>query len=201
MDVRLLGHDAEPPAFAGSPGEDSCRDLRAQAAGWCGRPLNPAGRRNRLQPGEDVCGDGAKDAQAYALWLRRRAIHDTVESLGMKPLTDLLEYRPLFPSRYRVRQSQPCKSTVPGEVSDVAQADSVAPQLARQAVQRLDLVLSEPAVPLGPYGFLLGREVESLDDSSALPAPVRRRRRSVQRIAFYRCVTQPRARHGHARHS
>lgn len=90
------------------------------------------------------------------MWSRRRAIHDTVESLGMKPLTDLLEYRPLFPPRYRVRQAELCKYTVPREVSDVAQADSVAPQLTWQAVQRLDLVLSEPAVPLGPYGRLIG---------------------------------------------
>jgi hypothetical protein len=201
--VCAPGHDVAtcPRGIAGPPGDGSCRDLRAQAAGWCGRPLNLAGRRKRLQPGEDVCGDGAKDAQAYALWLRRRAIHDTVESLSMEPLTDLLEYRPPFPPRYRVRQSQLCKNTVPREISDVAQADSVAPQLARQAVQRLDLVLSEPAVPLGPYGRLLSCEVEALDDSSALPAPVRRRRRSVQRIAVHRCVTQPRTRHGHARHN
>ncbi len=92
---------------------DRCCDLRAQAAGWCGRPLNPEGRSERLQSGEDVCGDGAKDAQAHALWSRRRAIHDTVESLGLKPLTDLLEHRPLLPPRYRVRQAQLCKSTIP----------------------------------------------------------------------------------------
>ena len=121
--------------------------------------------------------------------------------LGMKPLTSLLEYRPLFPPRYRVRQAELCKHTVPREVSDVAQADSVAPQLTWQAVQRLDLVLSEPAVPLCPYGRLLGREIDTLDDSSTLPAPVRGCRRSVQRIAVHRRVTQPRTRHGHARHS
>jgi hypothetical protein len=172
---------------------DGPRDLRAQAAGWCGRPLNPARRRKRLQPGEDVCGDGAKDAQAYASWSRRRAIHDTVESLGMKPLTSLLEYRPLFPPWYRVGQAELCKYTVPREISDVAQADSVAPQLTRQTVQRLDLVLSEPAVPLGPYRRLLGREIDALDYSSALPAPVRGCRRSVQWIAVHRRVTQPRA--------
>jgi hypothetical protein len=180
---------------------DGPRDLRAQAAGWCGRLLNPAGRHKRLQPGEDVCGDGAKDAQAHPLWSRRRAIHDTVESLGMKPLTDLLEHRPLFPPRYSVGQAQLCKNTVPREISDVTQADSVAPQLTRQTVQRLDLVLSEPAVPLGPYGRLLGCEIDTLDDSSTLPAPVRGRRRPVQRIAVHRRVTQPRTRHGHARHS
>jgi hypothetical protein len=190
-----------PPVLAGSPGDGSCRDLRAQAAGWCRRPLNPARRHKRFQSGEDVCGDGAKDAQAYALWSRRRAIHDTVESLGMKPLADLLEHRPLLPPRYRVRQAQLCGNTVPREISDVAQADSVAPQLTRQTVQRLDLVLSEPAVPLGPYGRLLGREIDTLDDSSTLPAPVRGRRRSVQRIAVHRRVTQPRTRHGHARHN
>lgn len=83
-----------------------------QAAGWCGRPLNPAGRRKRLQPGEDVCGDGTKDAQAHASWSRRRAIHDTVESLGMKPLTGLLEYRQVHdaatcPTRGRLPQSDP----------------------------------------------------------------------------------------------
>ena len=177
------------------------RELRAQSAGWCRRPLNPAGRSKRLQSGEDVCGDGAKDAQAHALWSRRRAIHDTVETLGLQPLTDPVEHRPLLSPRYRVRQAELCKYTAPREISDVAQADSVAPQLARQTVQRLDLVLSEPAVPLGPYGRLLGRKIETLDDSSALPAPVRRRRRSVQRIAVHRRVTQPRARHGHACHS
>lgn len=180
---------------------DRCCDLHPQAAGWCGRPLNLAGRSKRLQSGEDVCGDGAKDAQAHALWSRRRAIHDTVESLGMKPLTHPLEHRPLLPPRYRVRQAELCKSTVPREISDVTQADSVTPQLTRQTVQRLNLVLSEPAVPLGPYGRLLGCEIEALDGSSALPAPICGRRRSVQRIAVHRRVTQPRARHGHACHS
>lgn len=208
MSVNALSHPGRRAGYAFfSAPRPRCRDrgiasVMARVVIYVRRPRGGAGGRSTRRGGAS----GSNLARTSVGTARKTHKHTPcgraaerymTPSLGMKPLTELLEYRPLFPPRYRVRQPELCKNTIPREISDVTQADSVAPQLTRQAVQRLKSRAQQASGTTRPIRSpprLRGRgpRLQFRVASARPPAS-----EVVQWIAVHRRVTQPRARHGH----
>jgi hypothetical protein len=95
-----------------------------------------------------------------------------VADVGDRPqlLTDGLERGPLRTGGRGLREAHARESLHGVQSGDGVERDGVAPEVARQRVERFDGVLGEPPVPLRPAGVGVTGQVERGDGVAALPA-------------------------------
>ena len=120
------------------------------------------------------------------LWPRGGRDEQRGEALAMQSLTDGLKGRPLG-ARGKWRSKPGARETlVAVQQRDTIKVDAPTPQVSRQRVDRRDARPGQRAIPLRPCRAGFVGEVPSLDQAAALPAPVRRMRRLMQRVRAVR---------------
>jgi hypothetical protein len=170
-------------------GAKSARDGR--------RCVLTGGRRDRINAWQRQ--PGPEHAERAAGGPCRRGEQDARVTLAPQPLAHGLVGGPVGARGRRRGQPDDGQPLVGVQCGDTVERDRVAPEVARQRLERRDGVVGQAPVPLSSARVLIAGEVQRGHDVASLPSPACGRLAAVGGIAARRNVAPPRSGNGDRR--